>query len=78
MRTFKRFLLAVFALFIILGGLAFILENQQPTSLVFLGWVGPQLPTSVIVVLAFLVGLLLGPMLSWCVRLVRPQLRRLV
>jgi len=45
--------------------LAFVLENQQSISLMFLGWAGPQLPVSLVIVLALLFGMLVGPVLGW-------------
>ncbi|MDI2140571.1 MULTISPECIES: LapA family protein [unclassified Pseudomonas] len=65
MRNFKRMLLGVFILLLVLVILAFVLENQQSISLVFLGWAGPQLPVSLIMVVALLVGMLIGPVLGW-------------
>ena len=65
MRNLKRALLAVFVLLLVLAVLAFVLENQQSVSLLFLGWVGPQLPLSLLVVLALLVGMTIGPLLGW-------------
>jgi uncharacterized integral membrane protein len=65
MRNFKRVLLAVFVLLLVLAVLAFVLENQQSVSLLFFGSVGPQLPVSLIVVLALLVGMTIGPILGW-------------
>ena len=65
MRNFKRVLLAVFVLLLILAILVFVLENQQSVSLLFLGWVGPQLPVSLVVVIALLIGMVIGPILGW-------------
>ncbi|WP_122707344.1 lipopolysaccharide assembly protein LapA domain-containing protein [Pseudomonas sp. Sample_21] len=65
MRNLKRILIGFFILLLILVILAFVLENQQSVSLLFLGLSGPQLPISLIVVLAFLVGMLIGPVLGW-------------
>ncbi|KPU52990.1 hypothetical protein AN403_751 [Pseudomonas fluorescens] len=65
MRNFKRVLLAVFVLVLMLAFLAFILENQQSISLLFFGFVGPQLPVSLLMVLALLVGMAIGPILGW-------------
>ncbi|KII31006.1 MULTISPECIES: LapA family protein [Pseudomonas] len=65
MRNLKRALLGVFILLLILVVLAFVLENQQSVSLLFLGLTGPQLPISLIVVLALLIGMLMGPVLGW-------------
>ncbi|MDD2055950.1 lipopolysaccharide assembly protein LapA domain-containing protein [Pseudomonas sp. GD03860] len=64
MKSFKRFLLALFLIVIVVGGLVFVLENQQLVTLVFLGWSLPQLPVSVFVLLALLVGLAIGPILG--------------
>jgi uncharacterized integral membrane protein len=65
MRNLKRVLLGVFVLLLVLAVLAFVLENQQSVSLLFLGWAGPQLPVSLITVLALLIGMLIGPILGW-------------
>lgn len=65
MRNLKRVLLAVFVLLLILAILAFVLENQQTVALLFLGWSGPQLPVSVVMVIALLVGMVIGPVISW-------------
>jgi putative membrane protein len=65
MPNIKRVILAVLLLLLILVVLVFVLENQQAISMVFLGWTGPALPVSVIVVLSLLVGMVLGPLLYW-------------
>jgi uncharacterized integral membrane protein len=65
MRNLKRILLGVFLLLMVLVVLAFVLENQQSVSLLFLGISGPQLPVSVVAVLALLIGMLIGPVLGW-------------
>ena len=65
MRNLKRILLGVFILLLVLVILAFVLENQQPISLMFLGLAGPQLPVSLVVVIALLAGMLVGPILGW-------------
>jgi uncharacterized integral membrane protein len=59
--------------------LAFVLENQQSVSLLFLGFSGPQLPVSVVAVLALLMGMLIGPVLGWFLgRTSRAARKRLV
>ncbi|MFJ2428947.1 LapA family protein [Pseudomonas sp. NPDC087804] len=79
MRNLKRVLLGVFVLLLVLAILAFILENQQSVSLLFLGWAGPELPVSLLVVAALLVGMLIGPMLAWLLgRSSRAARKRLV
>jgi uncharacterized integral membrane protein len=62
-RNLKRFALVVFLLLVVVAVLLFVLENQQPASLVFLGMALPVLPLSVFVLLALIVGLLVGPLL---------------
>jgi uncharacterized integral membrane protein len=64
MHNLKRALLAIFALLLVLVILAFVLENQQSVALLFLGWSGPQLPVALLMILALLVGMVLGPVLS--------------
>lgn len=64
MKTFKRALLVLFALLLVFSVLIFILENQQSTNLVFIGWATPQLPISLFFILALLVGMAIGPLFS--------------
>lgn len=79
MRNLGRVLLIAFVLLLVLAILAFVLENQQSVSLLFLGWGGPQLPVSVIVVIALLVGMLVGPFLGWLVgRAARSKRKRMI
>jgi len=65
MRNIKRILLGAFSILLVLVVLAFVLENQQSISLMFLGFTGPQLPVSLVVVIVLLVGMLIGPILGW-------------
>ena len=65
MRTFKRAASVVFGLIVIFGVLIFILENQQPVALVFLGWRTPELPGSLLIICALLLGMAIGPVLGW-------------
>ncbi|WP_367372496.1 LapA family protein [Pseudomonas lini] len=79
MHNLKRVLLAVFVLLLVLAILAFVLENQQGVALLFLGWSGPQLPVSLIMVIALLVGMVIGPILGWFLgRTSRSSRKRLV
>ena len=79
MGNLKRVLLVVAVLLLVLAVLAFVLENQQPVSLLFLGWAGPQLPVSVITVVALLIGMLIGPVIGWFVsRTARARRKHLV
>ncbi|KJH76019.1 MULTISPECIES: lipopolysaccharide assembly protein LapA domain-containing protein [unclassified Pseudomonas] len=68
MRNLKRVVLAVFVLLLVLATLAFVLENQQSVSLLFLGWSGPQLPVSLAMLCALLMGMLIGPFLGWFIK----------
>jgi uncharacterized integral membrane protein len=65
MRNFKRIALVVLVLLMALAIVFFVLENHQPVELLFLGWSAPQLPVSVFVLLAFLAGMAIGPLLGW-------------
>ncbi|AXA54968.1 lipopolysaccharide assembly protein LapA domain-containing protein [Pseudomonas thivervalensis] len=67
MRNFKRLALVLLALLVASAIVLFVLENNQPLALIFLGWTAPQLPVSVFVILALLVGMMLGPLLAWFV-----------
>ncbi len=67
MRNFKRLALVVLALLVASAIVLFVLENNQPVVLLFLGWSAPQLPVSVFVILALLAGMMAGPLLAWLV-----------
>ncbi|WP_448646086.1 LapA family protein [Pseudomonas mohnii] len=79
MRNLKRVLLGIFILLLVLAILAFALENQQSVSLLFLGWAGPQMPVALVMVIALLIGMVIGPLLSWFMgRTFRASRKRLV
>ncbi|UUY08082.1 lipopolysaccharide assembly protein LapA domain-containing protein [Pseudomonas sp. J452] len=61
---FKRFLLILGLLLVALAVLVFILENRQASHLVFLGWLTPALPVSVLMSLAFIVGAVFSLLLN--------------
>lgn len=65
MGNFKRIALVLLALLMALAIVLFVLENHQPVALFFLGWSAPQLPVSVFVLVAFLAGMAIGPLLTW-------------
>ncbi|MDT8904327.1 Protein of unknown function [Pseudomonas sp. NFACC09-4] len=65
MRNFKRLALVVLALLVASAIVLFVLENHQPVALLFLGWSGPQLSISIFVLLALLVGMMIGPLFAW-------------
>ncbi|NWD23859.1 LapA family protein [Pseudomonas yamanorum] len=64
MRGVKRFAVVLTVVVVTLSVLAFVLENQQAVSLSFFGWATGQMPVSVVVVGALIVGMLVGPLLS--------------
>lgn len=75
MRGIKRVFLVLAVLAVALVVLAFVLENQQGVSLSFLGWTTLQLPVSVYVVAALIVGLMVGPLLCVLVSATRRHKR---
>jgi uncharacterized integral membrane protein len=74
-RNLKKLLLVLLVLVVVAAVLLFVLENQQGVALVFLGWVGPQLPVSVLVLAALLLGLAVGPVLAAIVVAWRSRLK---
>nr|WP_081492821.1 LapA family protein [Pseudomonas donghuensis] len=69
MRNFKRLILVVFLLLLGLVVLAFVLENQQPTAVMFAGFKTPDLPLSVLMISFFASGLVCGPLAFYFTRL---------
>lgn len=69
MRNFKRLILVVFLLLLGLAVLAFVLENQQPTTVTFAGFETPDLPLSVLMISFFTSGLVCGPLAFYFTRL---------
>lgn len=65
MHNFRRALFGVCIVFIVVVLLIFTLENQQSTSLTFFGWSSTQLPVAAYLLLAFLFGMVAGPLLAW-------------
>ena len=64
----KRILLTLIVAIVTLAILAFVLENQNGVTLSFLGLSTAQLPVSVFVVLALIVGMLIGPLFGLLTR----------
>jgi len=64
MRGVKRVVLVLAVLIVALVVVAFALENQQGVALSFLTWATPQLPVSLFVVGALIVGMVIGPALG--------------
>lgn len=74
---FKRFLLGLGLLLVALAVLVFILENRQVSHLVFLGWLTPELPVSVLMSLAFIVGAVFSLLLNlWLLGRLRARVAR--
>ena len=65
MRNVKRAVLMVLSLIVMFGVVIFMLENQQPTALMFLGWRSPELPESLFLIAALLVGMAIGPVMGF-------------
>ncbi len=65
MQSFKRLLIVIVALALAAGVVFFTLENRTTTQLVFLGWPTPELPMALYVLSAFVLGLIIGPLVSW-------------
>lgn len=64
MRSFTRLLQVVVILVVAAVCLLFVLENPQKVALSFLGFTGPEWPVSVVVLLALLAGLAVGPLIG--------------
>ncbi|WP_168232821.1 LapA family protein [Pseudomonas veronii] len=64
MRGVKRVVVVLTVLMVALVVLAFVLENQQGASLSFFGFTTDEMPVSVFVVVALIIGMLIGPLLS--------------
>ncbi|MEX5550410.1 lipopolysaccharide assembly protein LapA domain-containing protein [Pseudomonas pergaminensis] len=71
MHGIKRVVTVLIMLVVALVVLAFVLENQQDVSLSFLGFGTGQVPVSVFVVVALVIGMLVGPLLTVLVRHLR-------
>jgi uncharacterized integral membrane protein len=65
MRNIKRLVFFIVVLLIVAATVVFVIENRQPVALVFFGWAAPQLSVAVPVILALLVGMMIGPCLAW-------------
>ena len=73
MHGVKRVVAVLMVLVVALVVLAFVLENQQEVSLSFLGFGTGQMPASVFVVMALVVGMFFGPLLMVLLRNRRPR-----
>ncbi|HHX35892.1 MAG TPA: LapA family protein [Gammaproteobacteria bacterium] len=65
MRSFKRLLVLIIALALAAGVVFFTLENRTPSQLVFFDWHTPELPIALFILSAFVLGLIIAPLISW-------------
>ena len=65
MQWLKRAVLIIVMLLVALATIGFMLENQQSIRLEFLEVSSPELPTSLFMVIAFILGSLLGILVGW-------------
>lgn len=63
----KRALLIIVLLLVALATMDFMLENQQTTTLQFLEVQSPELPLSIYIVFAFILGSILGVFIGWLI-----------
>ncbi len=77
MQWLKRAVLIIILLLVALATIDFMLENQQNVTLQFLEKASPELPISLLVVIAFIVGSLLGVFIGWLIT-TRLRLRLMV
>lgn len=67
MQWLKRAVLIIFLLLVALATLDFVLENQQSTQIQFLELQSPAMPLSLFIVIAFILGSLLGVFIGWLI-----------
>jgi len=75
MRRFKQVVLIVMLLIVALFILTFILENQTKVTISFISFATPEIPLAVLVVVAFVLGLIVALIVNYLVLInVRLQL----
>lgn len=78
MRNVKRLIFFIVVLLIVVATVVFTLENQQAVTLVLFGWSAPELSLAIPVILALLLGMVIGPVLTSIARLrKKPKTSRL-
>lgn len=77
MQWLKRAVLIIVLLLVALATIDFMLENQQSIALQFLEVSSPELPISLFIVIAFILGSLLGVFIGWLIT-TRLRLRLMV
>lgn len=75
MRIFKRILLIVVALVVVAVTMVFMLQNRETVSLTIMGWSAPEISVAVLIVLALLLGMLIGPVFTWIASLRKKRVR---
>lgn len=77
MQWLKRAVLIIVLLLVALATIDFMLENQQNIALQFLEISSPELPISLFIVIAFILGSVLGIFIGWLLT-ARLRLRMMV
>ncbi|MFT6429733.1 MAG: putative integral membrane protein [Halopseudomonas sp.] len=67
MQWLKRAILITLLLLVALATLDFVLENQQSIQLQFLELQSPAMPLSLFIIVAFILGSLLGVFIGWLI-----------
>lgn len=65
MQKLKRAITLLFALVLVVLVMVFTIENRQAVELTMFGKTAPSVPVALYVVIAFIVGLVIGPVLGW-------------
>lgn len=63
MRNLTKIIMVAFLLLILVSILVFTIENQNSVSLVFLGGATPPIAISILILSAFLMGMVIAPIL---------------
>lgn len=64
MRIFKRILLGIVAILVVMVTTVFMLENRQTVALNFMGCSAPEMSVAIPVILALLLGMSIGPIFA--------------
>lgn len=75
-RRLKSWLLVLIFMFVILSTVVFMLENQQSVIITFLGWPSAAISVSTCIVIALLLGMVVGPFGFWLIARWRSVTRR--
>jgi putative membrane protein len=75
MRILKRIFLIVVALIVVAVTMVFMLQNRQTVALTVMGWSTPEISVAVLIVLALLLGMLIGPVFAWIASLRKKRVR---